>query len=402
MKIVQINSLYNSGSTGKIIYDLHSYLYDRGEQSYVIYGRKAKTSDEGVYKVAGEIASKARNVLSKTFGSHFGRAFIPTCRTISLLKKLKPDVVHLHCLNGYYVNTYRLLNYLKKNNIPTVLTLHAEFMYTGGCGHSFDCERWKTGCGECPNKSWNSGTYTFGKDDSARSWKRMKKAFDGFDNLTVASVSEWLRLRAQSSPILADKKHVVVHNGLDTSIFKRYAEEEISQELKSVFDKTKPTYFHATPDFNGDIKGGRFVVELAKLLPNVKFVVAGNYDKKIKYPANIEFLGNLSNQTKLAQCYTLADVTLLTSSRETFSMVVAESLCCGTPVAGFVAGAPETITIPEFSRFVEYGNMTELKAATEELVAANFDRMRISDEAHQKYGKQIMCRQYFDIYNEKI
>lgn len=71
-------------------------------------------------------------------------------------------------------------------------------------------------------------------------------------------------------------------------------------------------------------------------------------------------LGKITDQELLAKYYSMADVTLLTSKKETFSMVTAESLCCGTPVVGFKAGAPEQIAIKEFSEFVEYGDLNSL------------------------------------------
>jgi len=48
----------------------------------------------------------------------------------------------------------------------------------------------------------------------------MKKAFDGFNNLIVVSVSPWLMERAKQSPMFSDKEHVVVLNGVETEVFK--------------------------------------------------------------------------------------------------------------------------------------------------------------------------------------
>ena len=76
---------------------------------------------------------------------------------------------------------------------------------------------------------------------------------------------------------------------------------------------------------------------------NVKFLVAGSYSADIEVSKNIILLGKVTDQKKLAKLYSLADMTLLTSRKETFSMVTVESLCCGTPVVGFRAGGPEQI-----------------------------------------------------------
>lgn len=130
----------------------------------------------------------------------------------------KPDVVHLQCLNGYFINIYKLIAWLRDHRIPTVLTLHAEFMYTGNCGHSLDCERWKASCGHCAAFHKATGNYFF--DRTRSNHRKMQKAFSTFNkNLIVVSVSPWLERRAKMSSILGLKEHSVIFNGVDTSIF---------------------------------------------------------------------------------------------------------------------------------------------------------------------------------------
>jgi len=102
----------------------------------------------------------------------------------------------------------------------------------------------------------------------------MKKAFDGFDdNLIVASVSPWLMDRAKQSPILKDKNHCVVYNGLDTNVFHPYDAADLRQKHNCV---GKKVVFHATPAFSTNpnhIKGGYYVLELAKKMPEVQFII---------------------------------------------------------------------------------------------------------------------------------
>lgn len=218
MKVLQVNCVYKTGSTGKITADLHNALKKKGIESVVCYGRGKKVNEPNVYKTCEELYSKLNNLLSRFTGIMYGGCFFSTNRLISIIKKEKPDIVHLQCINGYFVNIYRLVNWLKKNNIKTVLTLHAEFMFTANCGHSFDCEGWKAGCGKCPKFKEETKSLLF--DGTARSFKKMQKAFAGFkkENLIIVSVSPWLMERAKQSPILAGKQHTVVMNGLDTIV----------------------------------------------------------------------------------------------------------------------------------------------------------------------------------------
>ena len=400
MKILQVNCVYGDGSTGKIVRDLHQQLQRNGYDSVVCYGRGVRSQEPDTYKTCTEFFGKANNLISRLIGLMYGGCFFATNRLIHRIKTEKPDVVHLQCINGYFVNIYRLVQWLKQNRIKTVLTLHAEFMHTANCGHALDCEKWKTGCGNCPRL--REATLSCGIDATARSHQKMKAAFDGFEeDLTVVSVSPWLEARAKQSPILADKHHCTVLNGVDTEVFCPVDTEELRKKHGLQDEKI---IFHATSSFVNDpqhLKGGYYILRLAERLAKepVKIIVAGNYDADMQVSENVILLGNITDQKLLARYYALADVTVLTSRKETFSMTTAESLCCGTPVVGFEAGAPEKIAIAEFSRFCPWSNLDELEKNVRAMLRETPDRIRIAEAAAQKYAKKTMCQSYMEIYN---
>ena len=159
MKIALINVVYNTGSTGHIVKTIFDKLTSDGNDVSVIHGRGNKIDDKNIYKKTLELESKFHHFISKLSGNMYGGMHISTHRIIRKLKKLNPEVVNIHCINGYFVNIYFLLTWLAKNNVKTVLTMHADFMMTGGCGYSVDCVNYLTK--ECKNcqyfKSFNEG-----------------------------------------------------------------------------------------------------------------------------------------------------------------------------------------------------------------------------------------------------
>jgi putative colanic acid biosynthesis glycosyltransferase len=398
MKILQVNCVYKRGSTGKIVNDIHTYLREQGHESIVCYGRGQKENESGVYKTSSEIGAKLNNLRSRIMGLQYNGAMTATQKLIRIIKKENPDIVHLHCINGYFVNIYRLLEFLKTNDIRTVLTLHAEFMHTGSCGYAFECEKWKTGCGECPQL--RAATKSLFFDRTAEAWDKMKNAFLGFDQLRITSVSSWLKDRAKQSPILKHKQLTVVENGTDTrNIF--YPRKFESLKIKHGLIDEK-VILHTTASFTSKIKGGKFVVELAKRMQHekVKFIIVG-YDGKNEsdMPNNMILIRHTNDQQQLAQYYSMADLTILTSRRETFSMPCAESLACGTPVVGFKAGGPETISLKDYSEFVEYGDIDALEQIVRKwLVKKEEVSAELADIAIWHYSKERMCEGYIQIY----
>lgn len=399
MKVMQINCVYGKGSTGKLVRDMHTFLQAEGIESVVCYGRGEKVAEAGVYKTCGELYAKCNNLLSRFTGLMYGGCFLSTRRLINVIAREKPDIVHLHCINGYFVNLYRLTNWLKEHKIKTVLTLHAEFPYTANCGHALECEKWKTGCGSCPR--WRQETQSLFFDRTHTAWRRLYDAYCGFDRLTVVSVSPWLRARAECSPMLKDKRHAVVLNGVDTAVFHPYDDAETLRQRLGIGDAK--VVLHVTASFSdaaGQLKGGSYVLELARRLAreNIVFLVAGPHSLTSAPPNNVRLLGKLSDQKELARLYSLAGVTLLTSKRETFSMPLAESLCCGTPVVGFRAGGPESIALSEYTYFSEYGDTDAIEAALLQALRRG-KAMQIS-EAARVYDSARMAQNYLRIYQK--
>ena len=233
--------------------------------------------------------------------------------------------------------------------------------------------------------------------DLALGCMRMKSAFEVFDEgLVVVCVSPWLKERAERAPILMGKRHRVILNGLDTNVFRVWD----GQSLRLAHHcQSRRVILHVTPQFSGDkqhLKGGYYVLELARRLPDMVFMVAGKTQGEISAPENVIFLGMITDQQLLARYYSMADTTLLTSRAETFSMVCAESLCCGTPVIGFKAGGPEQIAIKEYSRFFEYGDLAALENGLRQ--ESPYSKTEIAEKARERYAQSSMVSQYIALY----
>ena len=402
MKILQINCVYGHGSTGAITAAIHHALLKKGHESVVLYGRGAASDDAYTEKVCSEFYAKANRLYSFLTGDRYGGCVHSTRRIIRRIEAEQPDVVHLQCINGNFVNICRLVTWLKERRIPTVLTLHAEFMYTANCSHSVDCDRWRTGCGDCPRL--RQATRSIAPDHTRRAFRRFQRAFAGFgDRLTVVSVSPWLRDRAASSPILGEMRHTVILNGVDTDVFFPRTDAQRS-ELAPAGEKL---VFHATAEFSdqpGHLKGGADVIDLARRFSGepVRFLVAGKAHVAGPLPKNLTLLGEIRDPARMAQLYSMADVTLLTSRRETFSMPVAESLCCGTPVVGYEAGAPEQIALPDYSTFVPCGDRAALERALRSALDAPNDRAQTAADAKAHYSNETMTDSYLALYRSML
>lgn len=405
MKVCQINCVYGEGSTGKIVRDIHISLKEQGVESFAIAPTipEACKGEVGVYAISNRLLSNITASYRRLLGRQFDGAWLQTNRILQILKREKPDVVHLHCLNGNNINVYSLYRYLARKRIKTLITLHAEFPYTGGCGHAFDCEQWKTGCKKC--SVFKQATQSVFIDGTCHTWTAQKKSLDLFDadKFHITAVSPWLVTRAKQSPMLDRFNMSVIYNGIDINVFHPY--DKVGWRNKLGIKRDEKMIFFVTASFEPHIataKGGHFIVKLANLLQskNVKFVVAANVGNSENLPSNMIYLGRTKNQVELAELYSIADLSIITSRRETFSMPVAESLCCGTPIVGFKAGGPESIAIKEYSEFAEYGDVESLLCIVEKWLSNDKKSIEISTKAHDTYSRVQMTNNYIKLYKE--
>ena len=391
MKILIINSVYETGSTGRIVKCLFNN-FNTESDVYLIYGRGKKVSTEHIFKRTIEIESKLHHLCSLVTGNMYGGMFFSTRRIIRLIRKINPDIVNLHCLNGYFVNIYTLLNWLAKKNIKTVLTMHADFMMTGGCGYSIECTKYlNANCKHCEHMKEFNGSLSCNR--AFKNFNHLKTVINSFEksNLKITCVSPWLTNRYKQSPIYCGYDISTIYNPVDPVFF--------DKGIKNPYSK-KRNVLYVTPDIYDPVKTGWQIKDIAKLRPDLNFTIVCSKNINFEFEnENITYIRGGADKYKLRDYYYFADATLLLSKRETFSMIVAESLSCGTPVYGFKCGGSESIAINDFSVFVAYGNLNLL---ADSLLSIKANDYLLSEKALLLYSEKHISNEYLKLFRNLI
>ena len=216
MKIVQINT-FSNGSTGNIMMNIHKELLKKGVDSYVVWGRGRKSQNQNEIYMNDKLGVYFHALYARLTGKVGFASKSATKKLIQKLDEIKPDIIHIHNLHGYYINIELLFNYIRKNNIKVIWTLHDCWAFTGQCPYFTmqNCDKWKTQCYCCP--MINEYPKTF-KDNSFWNYNKKKKLF--FDlNITIITPSEWLSQLVKKS-FLKNYQVYVINNGIDLNIFK--------------------------------------------------------------------------------------------------------------------------------------------------------------------------------------
>lgn len=341
MKIVQIN-MVDYGSTGKIMLQIAEIARENGFDSWVGYpdwGISKKKNIPNRIFIGNRYSRQIHFRLSGIIGFNGCFSYFSTKNFLRKLKKLKPDIIHLHNLHTAYINVPSLFKYIKKNNIKLIWTLHDCWPFTGRCPHFVlsKCNKWKTGCYKCETHREYPPSII---DTSKIMWKLKKKWFTGINDATIVTPSQWLGNLVKQS-YLGEYPVRVINNGIDLSVFK---------PMESDFRKEyglDNKFIILGVAFVWDYKKGLDVfIELSKRLQdNYQIVLVGtNDDVDKQLPDNIISIHRTQNQTELAKIYSAADLFLNATREDTFPTVNIEALACGTPIVTFkTGGSPEII-----------------------------------------------------------
>lgn len=382
MVIAQINVIYGHGSTGKIVQALHEEYLRLGQDAYVFYGRGKENLGKNVIRTGFLYEAKLWRLIQMFTGNMLGGSPVSTWNLKRHIKKLSPDVVHVQLINGNMCDVFSLLKWLKKHNYKTVLTHHAKLMFTGGCGINL-CDKHRTGCGNCPYKK---EVFGFAPDRSKHIIKKLSQLDMDGNWIKHTYVSPWLMSLAKETKLLEKADNHAIVNPVDVSVFNPVSSLHALREKPYAFF---PTSVHA------ELKGWNWIEEVGRRLGDLglDLLVTGSGHESFVSP-NIIDIGHIADQNLLAEYYRQAKVTLVLSQFESFSMPVAESLCCGTPACGFKAGGPESIGIEGACTFVEQGDIDGLIKAIEAMKDKNID----PEQAKNKYGREAVAKEFLKLY----
>lgn len=339
MRIAEINMI-SYGSTGNIMLQIGKCAKNRGHSvrtySTNVFDIKYKKRSF-VAKNHKYFGTYFENGIHYILGSKFGKngefSFFGTLQLINDLKRFKPDIIHLHNLHKFCICLPMLFNYIKKNNIKVVWTLHDCWAFTGKCTHftMAKCEKWKIGCYDCPQRNCYPKSK---KDNSKKMYELKKKWFQNVKDMVIVTPSNWLASLVKES-FLKEYPIKVINNGIDILTFK--PTESDFREKYNCKDK----YIILGVAFGwGKGKGIDVFDSLSKSIPkNYQIVLVGT-DEYIdsKLPENIISIHKTQNQEELAKIYTAADVFVNPTREEVLGLVNIEALSCGTPVVTFKTG----------------------------------------------------------------
>lgn len=400
MKVVQINAIYGSKSTGTIVREIQSCSEQHGIEGYVAYSISniPKSEITKGYRIGNRMTAKWHALFSRVIGKQAYANCITTWFFLRWLDKINPDIVHLHNLHSNYIHLNMLLSYLAKHDIATIITMHDCWYFTGGCMHysSIGCDKWKTGCGHCPKRK-QIPSYFF--DTTKSVLEDRKKYLSAIPRLTMVGASEWIANEMRKSQ-LRDLNITFIHNGFDLNNFcptETTKRKELGLENKFVI--IGPATKWLLP-----VNKPTFDYFISNMTDDMALVLYGSSNNPSIFPPNVHLLGYTKNRKEMAEIYSMADVMVNCSREDTLSSINLECQACGTPVVTYEAtGNKETVddmsgfAIPTGNHKVLFDKVIEIKSRGKKSFS-----IACRDWIVKNYNKDNAYNNYIELYYESV
>lgn len=341
MRYLFINTGAGYASTGRIAAEKCRELMGQGHECTIAYGRdKVNCDDIPTIRIGTPWDYRLHGVQTRLFDNHGFGSEAATKKFLKWVKTYDPDVIWLHNVHGYYIHVGLLFEYLRYCGKKIYWTLHDCWSFTGHCSH-FDfvgCEKWKTGCFDCPQKKEYPASLLM--DNSRENYETKRYHFTGIPNLTIVVPSHWLAAQVKES-FLGEYPVEVVHNTINTDIFK-----PTPGTFRQKYDLEGKIILLGVASVWGERKGLSDFIRLAeKLKEDTKLVLVGLTEEQSRQmPDTVLCIPRTNSPRELAEIYSAADYFLNLTYEDTYPTVNLEARACGTKVICYhTGGCPETL-----------------------------------------------------------
>jgi glycosyltransferase involved in cell wall biosynthesis len=405
LKIATVHAADHGGGAERSVLTLHRALLARGNDSRLHVGY-LHLDEPQVFEIPRTNPFRGCLGTVRAIESATGLQdlYAPGLRRI--LRQLSPDVdiVHLNSLwgSGHYADVGAIA--LAAKRFPTLLTLRDEWMMTGHCACTHHCNRWRRGCGRCPDLAVPPAV----PRDATRLNALRKRWVVQRSRLHITTVSEALRRQAEQSPILAGKPITVIHNGIDVKVFSPGDRRIARRELGLPEDGVMLLLAGQTIEGINQGIAQQAAAALNRIQdPHITALLVGRSAPKVAATLSVPFhiLPFQKTPEQMASCYRAADITLVSSEVETFGRIAAESQACGTPVITSDAGGlPEVVGHGVGGLVVPNRSVEGFEAALRQLLP-NQDHQKYLAQGglewvRERFGDEHITQQYLNLYQQ--
>jgi glycosyltransferase involved in cell wall biosynthesis len=407
LRILHLHSSdYVGGGGGTVAMSrLHQGLRARGVDSRILCGKKTVSGPDSEAISRKRLARVEHwlRALTKPLGlndlHHVSSFGVARSRAYK-----DADLLQIHGTHGFF--NYLAIPGLTREK-PALFTLHDLWAVSGHCTYSYDCERWRTGCGHCPHLDTHPPVK---RDNTRLEWKLKRWVYER-SNLTIVSVSPWTTEVAKAS-LLQQFRIAEIPYGVDVDAFQPLDREYCRKVLG--IPKGRRVLMFVALRIGETRKGADLLLRALEGLPaslksETVLVMLGEGGEQFARTAGVGSvdLGYVRNDRLKAIAYSAADAFVLPTRAETTGLVFLEAMACGTPSVSFrVGGVPSVVRPGVTGLLAEPENANQLRDRLVELLEDDGLRASMSEQcrtvATTEYSLDLQVERHMALYRELL
>lgn len=400
MNVLHINQSDISGGAAIAAYRLHQSLLTHSKVDSRLLVGKVKTTNKRVALIPRKQKLEKIGFLTRALGLRY----VHLVGAFDIVKHSfyqNANILNFHNLHSGTFN-YLAVPSLTENK-PAIFTLHDMWSFTGHCAYSYDCDRWKIGCGKCPYPN----TYPEIKRDNTHLEWQLKNWVYNHANLTIVTLSNWLTKQVNQS-ILNQFPIYQIPNGIDTEAYQPLDQEQCKSLLG--IPANKKVLMFGAESLKDSRKGGDLLIKSLQNLPQslkaeTILLTLGNGGEAISDAVKMPtmHLGYVSNDRLKAIAYSAADLFVFPSRADNLPLMLQESMSCGTPMVAFKVGGVPDLVRPNITGYLATPEDTkDFCTGIVELLEEHNERQRLSQQcraiALTEYPLELQAQRYIELY----
>ncbi|MCK4872211.1 MAG: glycosyltransferase [Phycisphaerales bacterium] len=416
MRITLVNTHDVIGGAERCSHDLAIQLGALGHKTSLIVGRKLGSDPFTTQIQYPGLDWRLRALTHLKFGLTETTLTSPLHVVRTWPDFTRADLVNIHNMHGAYWNFWTLP--LLARRVPVVLTLHDTWFMTGDCAYPYDCDRWRKGCGKCPQATADDpldrvciggGDLTWLNLKLKRAAMRLTRA----GRVALICPSRWIMRQAAASPHLRDVRAEHIEYGIDLHLCQP---RDKAQARRALDLPVQGTYVFASAANLHDRRKNFALIEGALRSgawpKGLTLVCVGEMNQQDRARFDglpIRMLGFLGDRHAMAQAINACDAGLVVSRADNLPYSALELAACGRPViCTSVGGLPEIVDSRDMGwRLPADASQRDLIEALANLAEQTPEQLaarsvKIRRQAEARYDMNAFAAKTLALYEEMV
>lgn len=214
------------------------------------------------------------------------------------------------------------------------------------------------------------------------------------------AISEMMRGIIGNSEILGDFPCTLIHNGVDTTIFRDYNDENSDKGRECL------TFLFSSFGLWVERKGLKRIIPALEELQGktkrkIRLICVGDNEGTHPVSDKIEVVetGLVNDNTEMSRLYSQADFYIQASYHEAFSQTNLEAMACGTPVISTPCSGASDLLSPFNGVLCDGFEVKDLVSGMRNALGKEYDRKVIRNYIVENYDYTVIAKKYIDLYN---